>query len=81
MRLYSTAAVLAIVLLSGEGIQAQKLRTTGGKDLASVDVTAQGTSSVQMVPATSKAAEGAGEKRQYRGKGPAREGSREGGMA
>jgi len=80
MCLFSTAAVLAIVLLSGEGIQAQ-LRTTGGKDLASVDVTAQGTSSVQMVPATSKAAEGAGEKRQYRGKGPAREGSRKGGMA
>lgn len=76
MRLYSTAAVLAIVLLSGEGIEAQKLRTTGGKDLVGVHVTAQGTNSVQIVPAISKAAEGAGEKRQYRGKG--RQGKDEG---
>lgn len=70
MRLYSTAAALAVVLLSGEGIQAQKLRTTGGgKDLVGVDVTAQGTNSVQMVPGAGKAAGDAGEKRQYRGKG------------
>lgn len=74
MRLYSTAAALAVVLLSG-GIEAQKLRTSaGGKDVVGVDVTAQGTSSVQMVPAAAKADGDAGEKRQYRGKGPAREG-------
>lgn len=72
MRLSSTAAALLVVLLSGEGIDAQKLRTVGAKDLAAVDVTAQGTSSVQMVPAAGKAEADGGEKRQYRGKGKQR---------
>ena len=77
MRLYSTAAALAVVLLSG-GIEAQKLRTMGGKDLVGVDVTAQGTSGVQMMPAAAKADGDAGEKRQYRGKGETREVTRKG---
>ncbi len=72
MHPYSTAAVLAVVLLSG-GIEAQKLRTTGRKGMVGVDVTAEGTSSLQMAPVNGKIAEDAGEKRQYRGKGPAGE--------
>lgn len=66
MRPYSTAAFLAVVLLA-EGIDAQKLRSTGGKGMVGVEMTAQSTSSVKMVPGNGKAAEGAGEKRQYRG--------------
>lgn len=72
MRPYSTAAFLAVVLLA-EGIDAQKLRSTGGKGMVGVEMTAQRTGSVKMVPGNGKAAEGAGEKRQYRGKGPAEE--------
>lgn len=68
MRLYSTAAALMVVLLSGKGIDAQKLRNVGVKDMTTVEVTAQGVSDVQMVPAaTGKAAGDAGEKRLYRG--------------